>query len=133
MADIFELCKTGTAAVVETAINNGADVNTRNENGDTPLTLAAELNTDYEVLEVLLKAGADTEARDTGNDTPLHLSARFNHNPDVIEALVKAGARVQAKNENGDMPIDLLEKNDNFSKIKGTDVYRDLCSGYRWA
>ena len=84
MADIFELCKTGTAAVVETAINNGADVNTRNENGDTPLTLAAELNTDHKVLEVLLKAGADIEAKNINNSTPLHLSARFNHNPDVI-------------------------------------------------
>lgn len=95
MADIFELCKTGTAAVVETAINNGADVNTRNENGDTPLTLAAELNTDHKVLEVLLKAGANVEARNEENSTPLHLSANVNASPEVTKALLKAGANVE--------------------------------------
>ena len=51
--DFFELVTAGTPQDVQAAINNGADVNARNEVGDTALTLAAAYNKSPEVIATL--------------------------------------------------------------------------------
>ena len=59
---------TNTAEVL---LKNGADVNAKNKDGDTPLHHAAR-NSNYNTVEVLLKNGADVNAKNKNGDTPLH-------------------------------------------------------------
>ena len=86
MNDFFELCRRGSSNALEAAIRGGAKVNSRNDEGATPLTLAAESNPNPEVILLLLKAGADVNTGDEEGDTPLHCAALSNPNPKVIEA-----------------------------------------------
>lgn len=52
-------------------VSFGADVNSKDEKGMTPLMLAARAG-NFEVVEFLLKAGSDPNARDAEGYTVLH-------------------------------------------------------------
>ena len=93
----LELAKTGTAQRVQVAIDQGQDVNVRNDSGETPLMVAAESNADPDVIIVLWKAGADSTAQDRVGLTPLMHAARANPSPGVIAALLDAGAQINAQ------------------------------------
>jgi ankyrin repeat protein len=100
--EFMNLCTSGTAQEVETAIKNGTDVNTRHDSGWTPLMWAASKNTDPEVISVLLQNGADINSKDDLlGMTALTLAARGNSNPEVISILLRNGADVNARGENG--------------------------------
>ncbi|GHV33658.1 hypothetical protein FACS1894187_02530 [Synergistales bacterium] len=101
--DFFELCAQGTLAEVNTAIENGADVNTENKYGETPLMIAALKNTDPEVLSVLLKNGADVNAKSDDRTTALIFAAQCNENPKATKILLDSGADINAVDEYDDM------------------------------
>jgi ankyrin repeat protein len=56
----------------------GADINTRRENGGTPLHDAARSNSNPEVISVLLKARADANARDKYGKRPIDYAKADN-------------------------------------------------------
>ena len=94
-----------TPQEVETAINNGASVTERDENGMTPLMWAARFNQNPEVIETLIKHGADIKERNEYGFTPLIYAAEYNENSEVIETLIKHGANVTERDENGKTPL----------------------------
>jgi len=98
-AKFVEVCKTCTPQQVNAMTNGGADLKAADNDGMTPLMLAAAYNANPDVILALLKAGADVSAKDKIGRTPLQCAARYNVNPDVITALLKGGADVNAKNE----------------------------------
>jgi len=98
--DFFSLCASGTAIEVSQSIKAGADIEARDQDGWTPLLVAASNNSSYEVITILLKAGANIEVRNKSGATPLIAAAAFNTNPEVISVLVKAGADIQARDNN---------------------------------
>ena len=96
----IELCRTGTLQEVTNAIKNRENVNTKTNNGETPLMAAAQHNDNPKVITALVKAGAGVNARDKSGDTPL-IFAAANPHTGVITALVKAGADVNVKTNSG--------------------------------
>jgi len=70
------------------------DINARQENGATPLHLAAIAGDNKELIEILLQLGASVNTADDKGATPLHYAAMWNENPDVMVALVEGGAAV---------------------------------------
>ena len=95
-----------TAETVTACLEAGADVNARQEDGNTPLHFAAGSSGDLAVITALLAAGADVDARNNGGNTALRLAAGgrlvettrsgidFAENPAVVAALLAAGADV---------------------------------------
>ena len=77
----------------------GANVNAREQYGETPLVFAARSNASVAVIELLLPAGADIHAQRESGGRPLHAAVRANSNPAVIEALLAAGADANASGE----------------------------------
>ena len=122
--DFLHLCQTGPAEQVRGAIQAGANVGARGEeNGFTPLIVAAGFNADPEVIPALIEAGAAVNAQDAYGMTPLMWAAWKNHNPEVIAALLHAGADAGARNKSGLSALDLALKNDS---LKNTDVLKLL-------
>lgn len=71
--------------VVEEAVRLGADVNRKNNAGQTPLMLscAGDFQTMEEVQTALLEAGADVTLRDAQGNTVLHYAAQQASNRDA--------------------------------------------------
>lgn len=69
----------------------GAEVSFRDENGLTPIHLAAK-NGHVDLIKALKDAGADVSAQTEDGWTPMHLAAENGH-VDVIKALTDAAAK----------------------------------------
>ena len=110
--------RTATAEATAACLADGADVNARDESGNTPLILAlreggggtggSPATEDPAIVTLLLEAGADVNARDNNGVTPLHHAAGGRRviegrgwgrveNPAIVTTLLKAGADVNAR------------------------------------
>jgi hypothetical protein len=92
--DIFTLAESGTPEQIQAAINAGAKIDDRDNDGETPLMYAAWFNENPEVIKLLLDAGARIDDKDVIGRTPLMHAAMYNKNPDVIQLLLDAGAMI---------------------------------------
>ena len=89
------------------------NLNAKDDEGRTPMHLAALHSKITEVVATLAKAGVDPNARDKKGRTPLHTAAVFGKTPAVVTALIKAGADLNARDKKGRTPLQFAEK---FSK-----------------
>ena len=94
-----EFWKSATAVDVQAELVK-SDLHAQDEDGWTPLHLAAWYATNPAVVRVLLEAGADLHAQDEDGWTPLHLAA-YAGTPAVVTALLEAGANLEARDEDG--------------------------------
>ena len=94
----------GTTELVSTLIKAGAELEARDEHGNTPLMFAASHNKNPEVVSVLIKAGAELEASNEAGATPLMSAAQWQ-SPEVVSVLIEAGADVNAVDEHGYTPL----------------------------
>jgi len=113
-----------TKEIVELLIANGANVNARNDNGETPLDYNRSMQEhlrahgakhssihsaarygDVRGVEEFLDAGVDVNAAGHYEMTALHLSAKHRHR-EVVELLIKREANVNAMDIQ-DTPLDL--------------------------
>lgn len=85
--------------VAKILIDAGADLNSRNTDGWTPLAMAARYRSPAHV-ELLLDAGADIEATNKYGMTPLYLSLAAE-NPATSTLLVERGASISAVTNEG--------------------------------
>lgn len=94
-----------SARMTELLLRRGADPNSTDRDGLTPLYLVA--NTYWpDVLETLIKGGANVNFRAPDGSTPLHSAAR-NTDPETraIRMLVKHGAAINAQDNRGFTPL----------------------------
>ena len=92
------------ATVKLLTIEGKAQLEARDEKGQTPLHLAAwegQTNT----AKTLLALGANKEAKDNDQCTPLHLAA-WQGNLATVKELVSQGANIKAKDKRGRTPAD---------------------------
>ncbi|RYP80672.1 hypothetical protein DL769_002354 [Monosporascus sp. CRB-8-3] len=106
----------GLEAVSKLLLDRGADIEAKDEYGQTPLSLAASFG--YEaVVELLLNKGADIKAKDEFGRTPLSLAALYGHKA-VLELLLDKGADIKAKDEFGRTPLSLAARNGYETVVK---------------
>ena len=97
--------------MVELLITNGADVNAKNINYDTPLHGAARAG-DAHILKLLIANGADVNAKNIKRDTPLHGAVRAG-DAHILKLLIANGADVNARDNDGLTPLHCAIKNGN--------------------
>eukprot|EP00052_Salpingoeca_macrocollata_P008743 m.68989 g.68989 ORF g.68989 m.68989 type:complete len:582 (-) comp16746_c0_seq1:26-1771(-) len=77
--------------IVQILLEHGAECNTQDVYGNTPLIFATRQGKHSNIVRMLLNAGADPLLEDDGGVTALHYAA-FMGKPAMVEALLAAGA-----------------------------------------
>jgi ankyrin repeat protein len=93
VGSLLAAVRDGDHATVQALLDQGADVEVRNEVGDTALMQAA-LNSDREMMQLLQQRGANVHARGVHGMTAL---LRALHDPDKVQLLLLWGARVDER------------------------------------
>lgn len=84
----------------------GADVNARNNKGETPLHLAASFSGNTDIIKLLLVHGAKVTLMANDGKTPLHYAA-WNASPNATKLLPAHGADVDARDNAGLTPLQM--------------------------
>uniref|UniRef100_A0A7S0RPP2 Ankyrin repeat domain-containing protein n=1 Tax=Pyramimonas obovata TaxID=1411642 RepID=A0A7S0RPP2_9CHLO len=99
----------GNSKLVEDFLASGADVNHRNEYGETPLHVSA-IKGDLDTIKAILAAGAKVNAQANAGSpikqTPLHWMVYPDHK-EGVKLLLAAGADPNIQNEDGETPLDM--------------------------
>ena len=78
-------------SVALTLIENGADINAKDDNNETPLIQAFYAGSDY-TLELIITSGANVNVKDRYGHTALDI-AKLSGDSETIELLKKYGAK----------------------------------------
>lgn len=101
-------------------IENGIDIRIREEEGHTPLHVAASVNSPRATMILIRESGEDpdyiNEENNSGN-TPLHLSALENSHH-AAKILIQAGAKINQKNSYKKTPLHFAVIKENIEMIK---------------
>jgi ankyrin repeat protein len=93
-------------ATVEYVVSKGADIQARNEHGETPIFMAVREGRP-DVRSCLLRHGASLADRDNLGETPLFAAVR-TIDKDRVQWCIDHGADVSASNKQGRTPLALL-------------------------
>jgi ankyrin repeat protein len=91
-------------------LEQGAQVDSRNMLGDTPLHLAAGSG-HADIASALLAARADKDAQNKFGDTPLIVASRVG-DATVVKALLAAGASTKLRNQDRAAAADVAQARD---------------------
>ena len=122
---IHGAAEVGNIEAVKQHLVAGADVNTKDKWGWTPLSRAARSG-HKEAVELLIDNGADVNAMRSGGGTPLSYAASWGHE-EIVELLIAKGAKVDAKDDCGLTPLHLVASTSHNEIVelliaKGADV-----------
>ena len=108
---LHQACIDGNEEVLRALLENGYDVNCRDEKtGDTPLLTASSYRHEH-LIEFLLKKGASPRAKDSRGDTTLHRITRTPRIPppqltnSCIDLLFQHRPPLDVRNSDSDTPL----------------------------
>lgn len=103
--ELLSAVRDGRARKVAALIRSGANVNTEDKKGWTPLILAAD-NKNLEIVQMLLNARADVKATvKTNHWTALFAAVGYDEDADLVRLLIFAGADLNAQTFDGWTPL----------------------------
>ncbi len=112
----------GHTGSVEILLKNGADVNRKNENGQTPLHIitscygTAWINR-FDIIDILMKNGAEINKRDAKGNTPLYYAVETG-DIKLVDTLLSYGASVHTLCSNGTTPLMFALKSGKYDIAK---------------
>ena len=105
--------------VIKLFLEHGANINSKNKDGETPLHIMAQHRSSYDCMELLIAEGAKVDAQDNDGWTPLMNAV---HHPqammrkDVIYGLAE-NSDTSIKNNDGKTAYDIAKENAAFSSM----------------
>jgi len=113
---VFCACMNSNPEILETLIQQGYDVNTKDSTEKSALMFAANTNDNPEMIKMLLCYGASWENHDDNGRNILHHAAA-NQNPAIYDWMLKEKRFIKFANEkdsNGNLPEYYRENPDEF-------------------
>ena len=108
----------GDLEMLNLLLDGGADIEAKDQTGQTPLLIAAATN-NLKVVKVLLDRGADKEARESGKgQTPLMRACRLGF-LEIAVTLVANGADINAVDSAGRSPLKLAATSNSYVTVGG--------------
>ncbi len=98
--------------LVKALIDAGANVDVRDEHGNTLLHEIVFYPFDSECAKILIDAGVDVNIKNNSGRTALHSAASHGH-PKQVSMLINAGADVNARDNDGKTPLQIAEREKN--------------------
>ena len=88
--DLIQASVNGDIEKVKKILEDGADINATDEDGNTALSMAV-INAQYDVVELLLDNGADINTKNVDGDTPLIHAINFGEagDYDMVDLLLE--------------------------------------------
>lgn len=111
---MFDAVISGHAHELQAALRAGAKVNEVNEDGLSPLQLAAKLGR-KEVAGLLIKEGADINAATSRHDETALMIAVGQRWPEVAQLLIDAGANVNLASDEGCTALHIASHNQDMT------------------
>ncbi|EQC26669.1 serine/threonine protein kinase [Saprolegnia diclina VS20] len=105
----------GTVAAVRSYLNDGANIECRDDDGATPLHKAA-VNGHLNVVSALLENGARLKAKTKQGWTPLHSAACYGQ-VDVARFLLEKGAKIDARDKSLETPLHLAARRNQVEVV----------------
>lgn len=100
VANAFSLARHGHAEALDELLLDGFDVNSRDNQGNTILCIAAQ-NGNKRILKIALRHGADINSINFKGNSALHFSYRYGTAKSIGEYLLKKGANPDIVNRDG--------------------------------
>ena len=104
----------GNIKFVQLLLERGANLNTRNKVGQTPLhhllvgLVDGSVDCYFDTMQLLLENGVDVDALDDAQSTPLHVASEYGCTKlEATGLLLKYGASVHLQNNQGQTPSQL--------------------------
>ena len=97
----------GETEIAELLINNGADINFRNDEGSTPLIAAAAFS-HTDIAQLLIVSSADVDMVNNDGSTALIIASLFS-NINLVKSLLDNGANKYIENKFGRSAISIAE------------------------
>lgn len=97
-------------------LENGIDVDFRDDDNVTPLIRACDRCPDTRILELSLHHKANVNAKDCDGDIGLHLASAAGRDY-MIGILISRGAIIDAKNKDGLTPFEMATRKRRYNGI----------------
>ncbi len=114
--ELTNACKDGDLEYAKWLIEKGANINTLDYQGFSPLHWAIGKG-NFELVELLLKHGADVNLKAADTTTPLHIAVQRNHTQ-IIDLLLRYGVDVNAVTLDGNTPLHWAAKQNALEIIE---------------
>jgi ankyrin repeat protein len=102
--------------MVKLLLEKGAELESKDEYGRTPLSWAAR-NKHEAMVKLLLEKGAELESKDDCGRTPLSWAAGNGHDA-MVKLLLEKGAELEPKDQFGQTPLLLAAGNGHMAVVK---------------
>ena len=106
----------GKDDILQLLIENGADINAKDNQGNSPIYIAVK-NNEIRILRILIEKGADINAKNNLGQSPLHLAVELN-NFNYTQVLILSHADINTLDANRNSPIHIAIKNGNIEIMK---------------
>ena len=103
-------------AMIQATMKLGADINGRNQHGQTAVMIAAE-NGEIDVVCSLIQHGANIHLRNQHGKTVLMIAAQRGHIA-IVKELIQHGANIHARNLKGESIVMIAAKAGKFATYK---------------
>lgn len=106
----------GVVKDIKDAIRRGANVNSINEMGESPLNMVSKLSYEF-LVRYLVSAGANVNTSNNNKITPLHWGVEYD-NLEIVKLLLRKGADLNARDGINETPLHWAAWTGNFKSAR---------------